>query len=279
MHNSVVYMWDASGKKIASIELPDLNEKDKDEIAAVLRAYKITEYSFVDGNVLFIEFREHIIPYSVGKMETLITKITELMYLKYPHKMPKCSACGVSPDTDFYQTSAGFLTRLCPLCYEKQLQELEREMQRRKNIPGNYVKAAAGAVLLSIGAMVPMSFFMFYFKRISAISAICYLLVAKKGYTLFKGKLNKAGLSIVVAVSVFMTYIGLFISYGVLPFYKKNIHVLQLLVSSDIFEKIKVPFFVALFLGAVFVFSDSLKDTEYRSLRLKKAAKMREKQQ
>jgi hypothetical protein len=75
-----------------------------------------------------------------------------------------------------------------------------------------------GALLFSIPGIIVTVIFFVFLDRLAAVSALIYVVLASKGYKMFKGKVSPIGALITILVGIIMIGIGMFVAYAVLIF-------------------------------------------------------------
>jgi len=122
-----------------------------------------------------------------------------------------CASCGKSAASPaFYGGSVAFI---CDECYELQKEAAGNAMEER-NVTGSYLKGFLGAVTGGAIGIIPWVIFGLL-GRIAALSGFIMAYTCIKMYTVFRGKIGKAMIPIVIFVLICFTVAGVFASWFV----------------------------------------------------------------
>ncbi|MBE6332748.1 MAG: hypothetical protein E7070_10655 [Bacteroidales bacterium] len=218
LQNCFISFADGQGLKLLCIRTPvALDEEDKKKIKSWEKKGYASQVSFpeVSAQQITITFLEKFLPFKVAKIKEIIEDIVGYIAAKYPNAEIKCSTCQNAatsdPEMGIYEID-GVPTPLCRACASKRQKEIDEAKEELENQPDNYIQGIGTAAAFSIPGILASILF-FALGKIAAVSGLIYLFLALKGYTWANGKLNKTGLLIVSAISLFFSALGTWIAY------------------------------------------------------------------
>ena len=232
--NCLVRLYDGNNMKILELLFPEKNDNDKEFLINILDQNKIKKYDWLTNGIRII-FREVIKPYSMSKIKDVLFSITDYFEKVYPSDKPQCDKCSMKKNADVYYIKNTSLY-LCDDCLSQYESDISNANLKYKQVPTNYLSGFIGALLFSLpGILVTVLLFVFL-DRLAALSALLYVFLGMKGYTIFKGKVTPIGASIVIISGLIMVGIGVFTAYSIL--------ILKTIESFDIdrlIEILKIP--------------------------------------
>ncbi len=194
----------------------ELDDEDREKIESYVgKEYaKSAEFAktkqFYDVKLIFNQL---LLGKSIDMYEKVIADLTDYFAQKYPDAKLRCMGTGCEEEENLSAyTINGSLTLLCPKCAKDIQSEIDEAYENEKKEPNNYLKGIIGAFLCAIPGILVAYIFMMLGK-ITALSGLVYFFLAMKGYTWFKGKLNKIGIIAVSIISILYAAFGTCISY------------------------------------------------------------------
>jgi rubrerythrin len=216
LKNCFVKMYDGMNMKVLEIYPPEADDADKEHISGLLKQNKVKQHDWLNNGVKII-FQEYIRPYSMKKIKNILSVIVEYFEHKYPDTIPICQKCYDQKEAGVYYVG-NESNYLCADCLRKFKKDLDNEHWEYQQLPTNYLKGFIGALLFSIPGIIVTVIFFVFLDRLAAISALIYVVLATKGYKMFKGKVSPIGALITILVGIIMIAIGMFVAYSVLIF-------------------------------------------------------------
>ncbi len=123
-----------------------------------------------------------------------------------------CETCGDQSESSVYAINGNTFCG-CNECYNNTISNLEDIKSAAKDKKGNLITGIVGALL---GALIGAALWVAVYA-LGYIAAICGIILAVciiKGYELFGGKLNKAGIALTVVLTIAMVYVSTYAAYG-----------------------------------------------------------------
>jgi hypothetical protein len=210
--NCFVVLADGKNVKTLKIVFPDLEDEDVEFIENLLGESKIKKFEWREREI-FIRFAEYLAPYSPEKIAALLDGITAYFSQKHSGLGQNCHNCGSGENCGVY---AGMGAQfLCENCFAEKAEALDSAREEYEKTPANYVAGFLGALLFALpGTVVAVILFVFL-DTIAAVSTLLCMVLARKGYKQFRGKISPAGAAIISVAGVIMTVVGIFAGYAV----------------------------------------------------------------
>lgn len=216
IHNTYVIMADGKNKKIVQMIFPcKIDQSDKEKILSWKKKGYAKSIDFGEEQFFEVQitFAEYFLPFKIEKIKEVVQDIANYIKEKYPDEKPKCTGkeCQADSELEIYSVD-GIPLPLCSSCAKKMQSDIERAYEEENLKPNNYIQGLLGALTFPIPGIF-LTYIFFMLGRIAAASGLVYFLLAQKGYTWAKGKLNKIGILIISLSSIFYTIAGTFVSY------------------------------------------------------------------
>ena len=145
-----------------------------------------------------------------------------------------CAMCAKDENLG-YTLQNGQILEICNSCHIAFESRMDEEKQTRVET-GSYAKGVAGAVIGGILGIIPWALFG-ALGYIAAASGFLMAFLSLKGYRLFKGKIGKGMVPIIIAVLIVFTYAAIIVNqtiadYGAYPGDKSGVSIPALFVSE-----------------------------------------------
>lgn len=159
----------------------------------------------------------------VEKAEKIILEITEFLKSIGAKDSTYCPACGEKIDFPTEVVANGLPVTLCSKCAAKIQVVQQKQEEEYQAAPGNYGKGLLGA---AIGALIGGIVWVAVAALLNIVSAFIAVLIsylASIGYDKMKGKQNKVKTLIIIAVSIVVVAISMYLSYVVMVDYSLKV--------------------------------------------------------
>jgi hypothetical protein len=251
--NTFIRLYDGNNMKVLEMTFPQITDNDKEIIDQIFRENKIKNVEWIETKVVVI-FREIFWPYSTYKIKSIIDRLCQYATATYKDHDVTCEECKTNETAEAFEVSDGSIF-LCSSCYIKLQEQLTHEKEEYQRIPGNYYFGSIGAFLFSIPGIVLTAVFFIFLDKIAAASSVLYIFLAIKGYTFFKGKLDRMGALLINVIGVTMTCIGIYSSYALMILYKTKSmqQTKEIIKMPDVIKEIKLNIIIALIISSFYM--------------------------
>lgn len=187
-----------------------LNSKKKE--------FKLRTYSFTKSTLTF----DHItfgVKGWVNQAERIILEITDYLKSIQAKDSSYCPACGEKIDFPSDVIANGLPVTVCSKCAAKIQTIQQKQEEEYQAAPGNYGKGLLGAICGALIGGIVWVAVAAILNLVSAFIAVLISYLASIGYDKMKGKQNKVKTLIIVAVSIVVVAISMYLSYVVMVNY------------------------------------------------------------
>ncbi len=158
-----------------------------------------------------------------------------------------CPICGDRMDEKVLSTINGIPVYLDAKCAEEKNAIMEKREEEFKKAPNNYLKGTLGAILGGLIGSIVWVAVVYFINVFSSFIALLIAVLASLGYDLLKGKATKVKLFVVIATTIVLSVVSMFVSYAVIAG-ANNVALADLLANAEV----KSEFILNMILAAVF---------------------------
>jgi hypothetical protein len=181
-----------------------------------LKAAKTFQTYKFEAGTLIVTKRKSIRALTSMELETILAQLTEI--LEQADAKPACMNCqieGFHP----YANLNGSVVAICPECYNAVQEGILQAHQEYQESESNYGLGAIGAFLGGLAGSI-VWVIIGLFGYVASISGFVIVMASAKGYSFFRGKMNKTALFIIFVASLMALVIAQFLTWDLL-FYKE----------------------------------------------------------